>query len=95
MKVTDIVKGKITLEAHDIGVTGECNVVASGLGKAILFDSFCRTMHMYNRQDSTAMMAIIGAGGLDKLVGSKIVAIDEKERTQVDRIERAVNETEI
>lgn len=73
MKVTDLVKGYIKLNVTEYGVEGDCEFeFTHDMGKAIVFDSFVKAMKMYNPWDIMQMMAILSAGGLEKMLGEKV-----------------------
>lgn len=73
MKVTDLVKGHIRLDVREYGIEGDCEFeFTHDMGKAIVFDAFVKAMKMYNPWDIVQMMAILSAGGLEKLLGEKV-----------------------
>ena len=73
MTLSDIVKGHLTLEVTDYGVAGESDFeMFSEMGKGVIFDAFVKTMKMYNPWDIMQMMAILSAGGIEKLLGDKV-----------------------
>lgn len=78
MKVTDVVKGKIVLEVMDCGINCDCQIEGTVLGKAIVFDAFCKAMKMYNPMDQLSMMAIVAEGGIEGILKDKceIAVID-------------------
>lgn len=71
MKTSDVLRGKIVLEATDTGIMCECNVSGNTLGKAMMFDAFCKAMKMYNPLDRISMMAIVAEGGIEGVLKDK------------------------
>lgn len=72
MTIRDCIKkGKVELVVSDYGIKGECEYEGDLLGRGIMFDAFCKAMKMYNPLDSMQMIAIITAGGIEKLLGDK------------------------
>lgn len=86
MKITDIVRGHLTLEVTDYGIAGEADLeMRSDMGKGIIFDAFVKTMKMYNPWDIMQMMAILSAGGIEKIIGDK-AEITTVDLTQLDKM---------
>lgn len=71
MKVSDVLKGKITLEVMDYGINCESHIEGTVLGRAMLFDAFCKSLKMYNPMDQLSMIAIITEGGLEGVLKDK------------------------
>lgn len=69
MKVSDLVRGHVKLEMTEHGIMCDCKVSGTDIGRMLVFDAFLKSMKMYNPFDQMKMMAIISAGGLEKLLG--------------------------
>lgn len=93
MKMTDIVDGRIVLEANEYGIACKSNFGGMYFGKFMFLDALMRALDLYNPMDKIFITSMISAGGIDKLMGLKegVTTVDV---TVLEKLMKGKNEND-